>query len=103
MATHIENGQLKARNEGQLFAGQVVERFNDAVARSLEQIIQQAAEDLGMRRENASKCEVIFHVREQHGAMVPRCRSMRKRRGGFAAFPSALHFCCFMSLAKWRV
>ncbi len=81
-AAHIQDRQLGARHQRELLARQVLDDLDGLVARPLEQVVEQAAEDVRVRREDAPKDEVVFQIGEGHLSVVPARRAGCKARRG---------------------
>jgi hypothetical protein len=66
LAADVEDGQLCSLGQGQLLAREVVERDDGLIARALEEVVQEAAENVRVRREDAPEDEVVLQVGEDH-------------------------------------
>ncbi len=66
-APHVQDGELRAFHQGELLARQLREALDLLVARALEKVVEEVAEELWVRREDAAEDEVVLEVREHHG------------------------------------
>lgn len=67
----IQDRQLGAHDHGKLLARQVLEGLDGPIAGALEQVVEQAPEDVRMRGKDAPEDEVVLQVGEGHAAVLP--------------------------------
>jgi hypothetical protein len=70
-ALDVEDGELRACHERELLAGQVFDGLNGPVALPVEEVVEQAAEDVGVLAEDSPEDEVVLQVGEGHGGALP--------------------------------
>jgi hypothetical protein len=72
LAPDVQDRQLRPLRQGELLARQVLERDDGLRVAPVEQVVQEAAEDVRVRREDAPEDEVVLQVREGHASGCPR-------------------------------
>jgi hypothetical protein len=73
-APNVQDGQLRSDHEGKLLAWQVLDGLDGVVAGALEQVVEQAPQDVRVRREDAPEDEVVLQVGERHALPLPEPR-----------------------------
>jgi hypothetical protein len=84
LAADVQDRELRAGDQGELLAREVLDGLDGLVGRAVEEVVEEAAEDVRVRREDAAKDEVVLQVGERHGPLLPPVRPRGKRMAGDA-------------------